>query len=460
MRKLLRWPRYSVRTLLWAMTLLALGIVGWQQFLYVHPAHRVSLYEKAQYTSGRSIQVGPNEIGMKLLTRNDRDGSLTSTDGRGVVIKNAQPQNAAVLTNCAPWLDVVQLELTTPAELLDIARLRIFDHATRTLLSDDNPRYGWRVVSQNVIQIFGLGVLLPDKLDIWFDVKSYESPEIIATLVPQAGASCDLETGKLSIYSLREGSWGGDSRTHFDYLLSRELNKSTVVFDFAPKWTPNPATKRSSGYQLLTVSESGERLPSDGSFAHPYPMAHPVVTDIDYLYVARDEIERFEIRTNCDNEKFFFEGVSLPSTIRAPFTLSPNVIFKVGGEEVNKNVPEFAPLEVRLQTWNGDTSIVGSIGGDGFVDLIAGEDEKPGSGSFTTISVTRNGIRERMQVMPSLERGFQLGPGNARNHWAGSSNRAIEASQQPFALKGLKNIRLTFPPPPKPAKQRAIPTPK
>lgn len=436
-----RAPRFSLKSLLGLMTCVAVGIVGWQKFFYVHPAHRVMAYEKAPFTRGTSIQVGPNLIGIKLITRNDRDGSLVSTDGRGNVIKNAKPTNALELKSCAPWLDVVQIQLTTPPELLDITEVRVFDHGTRQWLYELSDRYGWRAVSRNTIQIYGIGQHIPEQLDVWFRLFSHSTNDSVVVLKPVAGSECRLPKGSLKVHSIRSGNWGGDSRRNYDHFLSQEGTTCLLT----AKLGPDDIT---SYHRIFAELASGERLAHDFMVASTQPISY---SQRIFWLCDPAEILKFEIRPNRERERFFYEGVELPKRSAAAFAFPPKAIIPVSGQEVDMIVPEFRPLLIRQEAKRG--CFLNLRGSDARGMLLNVSSELLHSDDAVTLIQKRVGIAVSPQVKLRLAPGVQPTriTGGKSGGGGGSGLNFGSFQEHPYPLDQVQQIELVLPPPAKPA---------
>ena len=139
----------------------AVAVSAWKAFVYEPPTHKIPLYEKALGTRS-SARVGPNEIKIRLVARNDRDSSIYVENGHGKVLAGSPPKNEKTLADAAGWLDIAQIELDPGPDLLDIIQVRIFDHDTRKLISELNPAFGWSEAKPNLIHLYGVGKELPD----------------------------------------------------------------------------------------------------------------------------------------------------------------------------------------------------------------------------------------------------------------------------------------------------------
>lgn len=313
------------------------------------PTDRIAAYEKAPGTLQNWFDVGPNRVRMRLVTRNERDGTLKYENGRGIAIQNLTAQNAPILSSAAPWLDVVQIELEPTPDRVDVIEARVLDHTTRTLISHVSSRFGWRMVSPDVLQIYGLGKLLPEKLDIWFRLQSYPANEQrIGTLAPTPKSSCRLpDRSRFTLNDIRNSLDGGWTSAK-GFLASPKPDGDQVVGDFTISHGHDQLR-----WQLTAVLKSGERIHPDSRH-----FVGPGVTlndhrDLISFDADLSDVQHFEIRPFGGRERFFFDAVTLPKVSHKPFSAPPTARVPVAGGEVEEAIAVFSPLEICVATHRG-----------------------------------------------------------------------------------------------------------
>ena len=158
--------QFGLKHLLSLMVLAAAGIVGWQKFLYVHPAHRNMLYEKAPYTRSGFIDLEHCKISMESVARSDRNGTVFVEDGFGAKIATAA-KHGLVLKNSGPWLDTAQIELAVTDGGFEVLESRVFDFENRETIDEIEPYSGTRMSDPTTLQIYRLGKKLPDQVDVF-----------------------------------------------------------------------------------------------------------------------------------------------------------------------------------------------------------------------------------------------------------------------------------------------------
>src|SRR5688572_14110205 len=209
-----RFTRFSVR-FLFGLTALAAVLLGiWKAFLYEPPTHRIPGYEQAPSTRRLAAEIGPNKITIRSVARNDRDGNISIESGDGKPLPGPVP-GTKLLTSCAKWLDVVQLELHPGPDRFEIIEARVFDHASRTLLSQVDPALGWQVLPPNLLQVYGLGKEVPQLVDVWLRVHSYRPEDRAFVLPPQAGSEVSLPGGTMTLREIQNGFAGWSSSSGF-----------------------------------------------------------------------------------------------------------------------------------------------------------------------------------------------------------------------------------------------------
>jgi hypothetical protein len=339
-----RRARFSLATVMLVITVCTGVLAAWRMFIYEPPTHTISAYEKAPGTRGSSIQVGPNRVGLRLIARNDRGGTIHYDQQRSTPAKLTTAQEK-VLSAPAAWLDVVQFELDAGPELVDIIEVRVFDHEKRELLSQVDPAYGWRMLAPNVVQLYGIGKRLPEKLDLWFRAHSYDVDDSVVTLGTSTGSTCKLPGGDLTLHDVRAGSYPFDGKQLHGKADRKETSLS-AVFSFAGPWN-------GERYQIAAVSSDGTKshtdIPHFLNFTGSSGVRQPM-----YFDIALREVDHFELRPFGGRERFFFEAVELPKTSSQAFAKPPSARVKIAGSEMNAVLPEFAPLDVRIAVHRGN----------------------------------------------------------------------------------------------------------
>ena len=341
--------RFTTRRLLLFVTCWCIALGVWRTYIYEPLTHKIPLYEKAYGTRRLSKRIGPNSIRIARVVRNRRDGALVVEDGYGTSLPAAKVTHPKHLAQAAPWLDVVQMELEPGPDLLDILEVRIFDHETRTLISQLHPRFGWQVIQPNLLQVYGLGKELPAKVDVWLRVQSYDATVQVTCLKPTKGASCTLPRGVLSLQDIRSGSWAYDSQKGGYHLqLDNEKVRSEVSTVFS--WRE---IRSGNDYQVVAVSKEGRRIHPD-LLVIPKWMMQPIPVR---FRLPLEEIDHFELRPFRDRHRFFFEAVQLPLSTGKAFSKPPVATLKIYGQETKVGIPDFAPLSARFAAYRGNWTL-------------------------------------------------------------------------------------------------------
>ncbi|WP_164101004.1 hypothetical protein [Candidatus Laterigemmans baculatus] len=140
-----RWRRFSVRFVL-AITACCAVLLGiWNAYYDVPETHQIPAYEKAPGTRALTAPVGPNQIRIRSIARNRRDGNIELRAGPGLARSGPFP-HSGVIAASGPWLDVYQFELEPGTDRVEIIEARVFDHATRTMLTSVSPAFGWQTI--------------------------------------------------------------------------------------------------------------------------------------------------------------------------------------------------------------------------------------------------------------------------------------------------------------------------
>lgn len=343
--------RFSLRTLILFVSLLAVALTIWRVFFYFPEAHRNRLYEYADSTRQLAAQIGPNVVSIKLVSRNDRDGSIHVEDGKGQLVSGTTPHQEQVLKDCSDWLDVVQIELDPGPDLLDINEIRVFDHETHEILTINSESIGWRRSPPNVIQIYGLGRKIPEKIDLWMRMHSYDPETAIMHLDPLIGAKCDINGGTISVADLRKGRWSWHSAEGLREPSMDYETSFTALF----KWEGPRNRQR---YHIKAVDERGQNIIYDFPNYIHFENVNPPQSHENFggnlSEVNHFEVRKFRQWPIDTRSKFYFSDLKLPKTSNVGFAKPPVAKVQVGGEEVEQQLAEFSPLEMTVAAHRGD----------------------------------------------------------------------------------------------------------
>lgn len=364
------WRRFSIRFLFMLIALSAAGMGVWKAFIYEPPTHKIPAYEKAPVSRGLVAQVGPNTIRIQSVARNRRDGGLVVESGKGERLTSTVP-GASLLRSSALWLDVAQIELRPGPDRLEIIEARIFDHATRTLVAQVDPAFGWQVVKPNLLQVYGLGKNLPPSLDVWLRVHSYGDNEQALSMPLVSGSKAFVPGGSIALRAVQSGFEGWNSRTGFYPLRERHVGETAVVLA-CDGWG-------SALYQVAAVSVHGDKYFS-GRYLHVG--ARGERQQLLLFPYRLDEIDHLEIRPHGGRHRFFFEAVVLPAATGMPFGPPPTATLPVTGAGAQAVLTEFAPLRVRLDVKPGAWA-VGSTASTEKVQILTLPEPEDAGTAFT-----------------------------------------------------------------------------
>ncbi|TWT86614.1 hypothetical protein Mal64_34410 [Pseudobythopirellula maris] len=390
--------RFSLRSLLLLSTVVALlcGAFGWWWAATVKS--RMPLYERADSTyaasyyapgyraPGNTIRIGP-------MVRNDRDGTVRAAENAPATFK---PSLSADCLAAAPWLDVAQVELTCVPGDFEVRRLRVFDHQTHRILSEDRAPLGYRhyppgrVTKNHVVRLFGLGEELPESVDVWLDIKSRPPDSPTFTLDPTVGAGVHSGGLRMRLIDRREGKWNWRPKKgfHADF----DHRGVTFLYELSGAHT-SPSS--SGAWSILVVGADGEETEPGWMGERLEGGQRTLLIDL-----SPDEIDHFVIRPYAEPTKFFFADVPLPAASGRPFAPPPVARAAIGGEEFDAMLPDFAPLDVRLSvrrgSWaNGAASNVGRSAA-----VLARNGEPDDRDRVTTLAYWTRGVAARIEMSP------------------------------------------------------------
>ncbi len=429
--------QFGLRTLLWLTLLVAVAIVGWQKFFYVHPAHENRSYEKAPYVRSGSARLGDGSLSIVSVSRNDRNGNLLVEDGSGSPLKTA-PRNAKILADAGPWLDAAQIELQSEGIETDIKLIRIFDFETRQLITEFNKSSGQRLVDPNTIQFYRLGEKLPDRVDVFMRLNVYDPKDPVAILSPTVGATCNALGGTFEVRELVRGFSSYTSETGI--VASPEAAKSemALMLGFNGTWPKNEK------YQIVAVRNDDTRVHHNRFLSTPggYLDMAGRPAQLIVLMAGLDDIKHFELRRYGGGNRFFFEGVKLPKTSTAKFAVPPSPVVAI---DINKPVAvdELAPLKVTIEALPGD-AVNGTISNEQFRHVNLKQDIQNTDKSTTIVGQLSGLSVPRWKIIVNAEAGPVDGNKSGSTS-GGGSHLAYELVDVPH--EEIMSVKIIMPSP-------------
>lgn len=341
--------RFSLRLLMGVIAVCAIMLGLGRVFFYEHPAHQFPAYGRAPYTTAYRYQAGPNTIAIRSIARNRYDGAIHLISAGGL---STQVPHVDQLIECAKWLDVVQIELTPGPELVEIVDSRVFDHESRTLLNHVSDAYGWRVTDTNLIQVYGMGKEVPEKLDVWLRLRSYPDDTVYSIGVTP-GSEIAIPGGTIRVAEVKEGYSGWSKGVGFHPTAPSGGSGSAILFEWQGNW-------RGKSITCTAVTDLGERMPYGESLKPEWNgnFIGPAWTRCSLALV-----DHLELRSHCEEQKFFYDGVKVPPLVERKFDPPPIGMIKTDQGEVAGVLHEFAPLLIHYRIEEGHTGgIISQIG--------------------------------------------------------------------------------------------------
>lgn len=420
-----RWPRFSLRVFLLVIAAVAALLWLLQAWSYVHPAHKFPAYEKAPYTSRLQKEIGPNTIRIRSIARNRYDGKIHLIRQSGLSQEIPNPQQ---LKGCAKWLDVVQFEITPGPDLAEILEVRVFDHETRDMLRDG---YGWQVVEPNLVQVYGFGNEVPEKLDLWFRLNSHQD-NVVYKLPPTKGASVKLPERTLSVSDVTDGYVGWSAQAGFSPPQAGSMD-SAVQIDL------HSGKSRWVDYQVTTVSKSGEKEFESYSL---WPQGVHAGKRIVSSHFPLAKIDHYEVRPFGGRHRFFFDGIEVPPPAGRKFDPPPVAIIKTNQGECEGVLPEFDPLLMHFQVEKG-SNISGSSARDSSAWILRNGPQVGIDEQFSVILRLRGTKDLPLGIRLQDTEGAWSKPGSSSTFSANSGNYKVSADLYRVPLDDVQAIEVT-----------------
>lgn len=315
-------------------------------------ASKKPLYENAISNEEMRIKIGPNQIIIRSVVRNDRNGAIHYEDAAGRPYqKPLFPVNYEFVKQ-AKWLDLVNIYLNLEYTLYDIIELRVFDSETKQFLGEMPDRYwGYGANTPSVIQLYSCMNLFPSKIDLWLRVNSYNSNDPVYQLATDTGSSVRIQEGDLLLEQLLSGTRSytlQGNRIRWEPQVVNSNTTCTAVFSFQGNWTEGK-------YQLAAVDRTYQKyFPSQPHFVDFNTMGR---TQIIQFNVPMGDLSHFEIRPFGGRHRFYFEGIQLPRNDLLPLQLPPVIPIPIFGQETAYTSTELSPILVQVKALKGSRLI-------------------------------------------------------------------------------------------------------
>ena len=174
----------------------------------------------------------------------------------------------------------------------DINRLRVFDHLKREYLSGLTVT---PVPGTSALRIAANGGSLPQQIDLWLDVASYDANNAGVKLAAKKNATVKVGDAVVGFVDIRDGQWNID---HGQFTtVNHDRPQTTLQLKATGPWT-------AGRYQIAAISKANEKYISD------------FFVDLSsgtgqYLFFpfGMDNIDHFELRPLAEQVPFFFDAL-------------------------------------------------------------------------------------------------------------------------------------------------------
>ena len=205
------------------------------------------------------------------------------------------------------------------------------------------------VAGTSALRIAANGGSLPQQIDLWLDVASYDVNNAGVKLAAKKNATVKVGDAVVGFVDIRDGQWNID---HGQFTtVNHDWPQTTLQLKATGPWT-------AGRYQIAAISKANEKYISD------------FFVDLSsgtgqYLFFpfGMDNIDHFELRPLAEQAPFFFDGVALPAVAGLPAPASrilrPVVID--AGQESRVRLPSGAVVQLLGIAYDGPAPHAGGI---------------------------------------------------------------------------------------------------
>jgi len=314
------------------------------------PASSFYDYHNASQAQGLKHRLGVAEFAIERCYRWTGAGTVLATDGRTAV---EEPKLTSLPQLPQPPTAMDQAVIHFKRDKLvghEIYKVRIFDHGSRTLLSNYHAPAAWDYQGMDEIKLQSLGKPLPDSVDVWFYVTSFNEHEKKQIVPLQIGSTVEFEGYKASLTHIHSGtrSYSSSAKGITFQKGSREDDYSMQV---AFKITPRGNVSGGLEARVAAVTIDGKRFFCDRVIRSGN---RNFVVDFE---VALGEVKHLELYPLGKEEFFFFNDVRLPEIQDQTLDQSWSTVVETHGQQGSFSNASVEPAQVTVSVFPGNNSM-------------------------------------------------------------------------------------------------------
>lgn len=387
--------------------------IGWLYGGQDLPPYYESLYDEAEVTNDRSLDLGFVTVRLAAVARNNRDGTVTVANGKG---KPAEWEDVNIGA-ASSWLDRAAVKLVAEGGEFEIIQAQIFDHRTKEDLVSEGSGASVSSPTPTTIAFNRIGGLLPKTVDVWVraSIRRFDQPSYRISAKP--GSSVQL--GGMTVTAVNSISGRVD-------WITWNKEKKLVGTGGIPELPGIRTHLRFQGrgpdgqYHVIAVGRDGSRYYHGRSFRFSsFGPSQPYHRPVEYA-VALADLDHFVVEPATEPVTFIFEAVELPPGDDG-FEVPPSFKIPIRGQEITEQVVSFGALSIKVlsrqRLYHGIA--VGWEEGHAIFKLDPGQGNQPTEGR--TVMVLSNGMNlDHWNLTLIGEEGKELSPGKTRG-WSGSA---------------------------------------
>ncbi len=307
-------------------------------------------YRNAQQVQGLTHRVGEAEFRINRCFRQDNDGTILATDGR-VALGQADVGAVPAFPEPHACLDqaVVRFQRSTLSGH-HILQTRLFDHRTRALLTKYHAPTAFSYDGDGEIALKSFAWPLPELLDVWFWVTTFDSQEKVQNVPAQVGATAEFAHYKAELTHLHNGTRPSSSSGN-TVTFGPPYKGGEDGLQAAFKITAKMKGSDNEYGRVIAVYKNGARVMNDRAV---YPHNSAMVCRFPMTLA---DLDHFELCPVGREQWFFFEGVRLPAIADRDLAESWEVTIPTGGQTGTFAAPPTQPAHVTVSVLAGRNSM-------------------------------------------------------------------------------------------------------
>ncbi len=269
-------------------------------------------YRDAVEAQGLTHRIGLTEFHIDRCYRAGADGQVTVSDGRHRI--DEAPQTTPAFSGSAGVLDQAMVCFTrNTLKSHEILQVRVFDHRSRTLLTEYHAPAGYEYDGDSTVLLRSLGAELPERVDVWFWVTQFAPNESKQIVPARVGSQAEAGGYRAVVRALHGGSGSCHIAPRTSTITFNEPNDADAAqMQVVLAIGAREELHKDRYARIAVVTKDGQR-----HFNNHVIYGRDNLNVYDFP-VSLSRVDHFELLPIGQEPCFYFDGVLLPQRSGEP----------------------------------------------------------------------------------------------------------------------------------------------